>query len=151
MKTIKELATRYGMTPQGVRKFLRNNLDAINVDGEHARQVGRNWKIDDVALTRLDELRGVSKTEPKVSSDFPVVETSSQVDRMSEQIARLSELLVLTQVEFSRRQAEMSELMTQLKETQAQLAKLLEKNSETKETPESPPKKSFWTRFKFWD
>ena len=151
MKTIKDLADRYGMTPQGVRKFVRNNLDALNADGEHVRQVGRGWRVDDVALSRLDELRGFSQNVSKAASGFPVVETSLQTDKISEQIARLSELLVVTQVEFSRRQAELSEMMRKLQETQEQLKELLAKNSATKETAKPPRQKSIWQKFKFWD
>ena len=64
MAGINELMKRYGITTaQGMTRTIRVHLDALNADGEHARKVGKEWQLDEVAIRRLDGIRGLTESE----------------------------------------------------------------------------------------
>ena len=158
------------MTPQGVRKFIRDKVPLVNHDGEHIQRIGRNWLFDDVAISRLDGFRGVSQPEETVSTPSVLVERSGGDEKLSEQIARLSELMMIQQVEFNRRQNELEETMRRLMEmernflaTQQKLLTAQEKLIETQQrltetermrTEQSERRKetsgNWFSRLKFW-
>lgn len=64
MAGINELMKRYGITTaQGMTRTIRVHLDALNADGEHARKVGKEWQLDEIAIRRLDGIRGLTESE----------------------------------------------------------------------------------------
>jgi len=64
MAGINELMKRYGITTaQGMTRTIRVHLDALNADGEHARKIGKEWQLDEVAIRRLDGIRGLTESE----------------------------------------------------------------------------------------
>lgn len=155
------------MTPQGVRKFIRDKIPLINHDGEHIRRVGKNWFFDDVAISRLDEFRGVSIEAETVSSPPTLIDKASGDEKLNEQIARLSELMMIQQVEFNRRQNELEEMMRRLVETeqnflatqqelltaQEQLIETQRRLSESERSQSERRKESagnWFSRLKFW-
>lgn len=62
MYTANDLQKRYNMnSKQAFLKYVREHMDEINVDGEHAaKSKTKEWEFDEVARTRLDTLRGIS-------------------------------------------------------------------------------------------
>lgn len=84
MKEIKDLTARYGLSEQGLRKFIREHLSELNSGGEHVKRVGRSWQLDDTAIQRLDKLRRVETVELIVTDD-----TSSRLAKLNETNAAL--------------------------------------------------------------
>lgn len=104
MRDIKELSARYKLTEQGTRKFIKSRLTEINSDGEHVRRVGKSWLFDDVAVERLDKMRGYS--EPILEP--ATVETQSEtLTELLEENRRLMKLLIASQNEVIRLQNEL--------------------------------------------
>ena len=163
LKGIKDLALRYGLSEQGMRKFIRQHLAELNSDRQHVRHRGKAWLFDDEAVRRIDELRGVSiSDETETTSAAVYVDTATDSAKFSEQLARLSELILLNQVEFARRQREVEELIAKVSETQARLDETITRLNEM-QTPQSETKstqketstrraklKNWFERFKFW-
>lgn len=58
MATMKELAGHFGVAIPTLHEYVKNHLNEINVDGEHAAQRAGKWIFDSVAVKRLEELRG---------------------------------------------------------------------------------------------
>ena len=96
-----ELARRYGLSDQAVRKFIRQHLADLNSDGDHAQRTQRGWTVDDVGLKRLDELRGYRELAVEA-----VVEPS-ELDDLREENSRLLKMLVASQAEVIRLQREL--------------------------------------------
>lgn len=84
MNEIKNLTARYGLSEQGLRKFIREHLSELNSDGEHVKRVGRSWQLDDVAIERLDKLRGIQSVEVIVTDD-----TAARLAKLNETNAAL--------------------------------------------------------------
>lgn len=104
LKEIKDLTARYGLSEQGLRKFIREHLSELNSDGQHVKRVGRTWKLDDVAIARLDKLRRY--TEPKVEV-VTLDETNAEIVKLREENSRLMKMLVDAQSEIIRLQREL--------------------------------------------
>lgn len=97
----KELARRYGLSEQAVRKFLREHMPEINIDGEHARRTKMGWTVDDVGLKRLDDLRGYRELAVEVVAE------PNELDDLREENSRLLKMLVASQAEVIRLQREL--------------------------------------------
>ena len=80
---IDNLAERYGLTAQAVRKYIREKEAVINKDGIHVKKVGKAWIIDSEAVKIIDELRNVSTS---------VVENAAEADRVTELLEENSSL-----------------------------------------------------------
>ena len=72
MADIVNLMKRYNISKQAACKYIRGHLDQINADGEHAIRRSGVWYFDDMAIERIDQLRGhgqVAGVMEKVESD----------------------------------------------------------------------------------
>lgn len=56
--TIQFLIERYEVRRQSLLEYTKNHISELNEDGVHARKFGKEWRFDEVAVSRLDELRG---------------------------------------------------------------------------------------------
>lgn len=97
----KELARRYGLSDQAVRKFIRQHLADLNSDGEHVRRTKVGWTVDDVGLQRLDDLRGYRELAVEA-----VVEPN-ELDELREENRQLMKMLLASQAEVIRLQREL--------------------------------------------
>lgn len=89
---IQDLMKRYGFSsPQGMRKFARKHLAALNEDGEHARQTDAGWEFDETAVRRMDALRDIQPV---------IVEASPREKELEEQVESLRTALLLAQQEL---------------------------------------------------
>lgn len=59
MVDIQYLMNRYNISSKpGLIKFIKNHIEEINIDGEHAAIKVNQWKFDEIAVERLDKIRG---------------------------------------------------------------------------------------------
>lgn len=64
MASVDEIMKRYGLTTsQGATRLIRAYLDRLNADGEHAVRRSTGWELDETAIRRLDEIRGLTRSE----------------------------------------------------------------------------------------
>lgn len=56
--TMQFLIERYEVRRQSLLEYTKNHISELNEDGVHARKFGKEWRFDEVAVSRLDELRG---------------------------------------------------------------------------------------------
>lgn len=103
----KELAKRYGMSEQGVRRIIRKHLGKLNIDGEHVSRTVRGWQFDDVAIRRLDELRKYSATTIEVVSEPTCEPANETISNLQTENRRLLQLLCASQQEVIRLQKEL--------------------------------------------
>ena len=160
MKNVKELARRYGMTPQGFRQFIKKHIKTLNNDGEHVKRLGREWLFDEESVKRLDSMRAVSTEQETVSSPAVIIERQNiQDEKISEQLNRLTELMIVQQMEWKQKQTELEQLMKKLLETEKKLSetqrKLLETERKHEEILRNNEKQkemqsSWLDRLKFW-
>ena len=123
MKTYKvaDLMQRYNIgTPQGIRKFVKSNLDKINSKGEHAKIFRGEWVFDEEAVRIMDELRDTN-------SITIIEENAEQLEELRKQNEQLRNLLLATQARLIETQEELIKTQSLLVESQKQLS-----NSEQK-------------------
>lgn len=101
---VKELAARYRTSEQAMRKYLRHHVKKLNAEGEHARQVGRVWQVDDEGIRLLDEMRGY--VEPKVET----VPARDELAELREDNRRLMAMLLAAKNDVIRLQQELLRL-----------------------------------------
>lgn len=58
MATLKDTAQHFGVSVQAMSDYINKYLPDINSDGEHATIHRGKWFIDNIAVERLEELRG---------------------------------------------------------------------------------------------
>lgn len=64
MASVDEIMKRYNLTTsQGATRLIRAYLDRLNADGDHAIRRSTGWELDEVAVRRLDEIRGLTRSE----------------------------------------------------------------------------------------
>lgn len=132
MYTANDLQKRYNMnSKQAFLKYVREHMDEINVDGEHAaKSKTKEWEFDEVARTRLDTLRGISNI-----SVVPETE-SEKVNQLNDQIKTLQTTVTMLQQEIIKEKeatnTALQEAQRLLKERQTLLlsSKELEKSKE---------------------
>lgn len=56
--TMQFLIERYEVRRQSLLEYTKNHISELNEGGVHARKFGKEWRFDEVAVSRLDELRG---------------------------------------------------------------------------------------------
>ena len=54
------LMERYAIRQQSLNEYIKNHLDELNADGEHAVKIGKAWQFDAEAIRILDKLRDFS-------------------------------------------------------------------------------------------
>ena len=62
---IQDIQKRYNMSAGKVKAFNATNLDHINENGEHAKNVKRVWTVDDEGIRIMDELLGYAPPAPE--------------------------------------------------------------------------------------
>lgn len=85
---IQDIQKRYNMSAGKVKAFIATNLDHINENGEHAKNVKRVWTVDDEGIRIMDELLGYAPPapeKPKEEAKAPAASIS-----MQQEIARLT-------------------------------------------------------------
>ena len=121
----KELARRYGMSEQGIRKYLRQNLSKLNEDSEHVIRVGRSWQIDVEGLKLLDKMRGY--VEPIIQ---PPETLPNELEKLREDNRRLMGMLLASQKEIINLQRELLSLQAPKQNWLDRLKKLFRKSSD---------------------
>lgn len=56
--TIQELCRRYRVGTSAMTDYVKRHISEINSDGSHARLARGVWSFDELAIQRLDQLRG---------------------------------------------------------------------------------------------
>ena len=121
MAGINELMKRYGITTaQGMTRTIRVHLDALNADGEHARKVGKEWQLDEVAIRRLDAIRGLTRSEAIQNLE------SAEIRSLTEEVKNLNVALLHAQNEALEAHKQVQQAQEQV--LQAQAAVLQEKD-----------------------
>ena len=116
MADTKDLMQRYNITLQSVRRFISRNLDKINDDGvEHAKQTPEGWQFDDIAVQKIDKLRGLSQVAI-VDRD-----ESERIKELKEENENLRHLLLVTQSKVIQLQDSLNENQKLLADSEKKL------------------------------
>lgn len=115
MATIQELMKRYGMTTaQGMTRTIRAHLDELNADGQqHAKKVGKEWQLDAEAIKKLDELRGLTRSEAIQNVE------NAEIRALTEDVHNLQTALLHSQQETVEAQKQVQQAQQQVLQAQA--------------------------------
>lgn len=115
MATIQELMKRYGMTTaQGMTRMIRAHLEEINADGQqHAKKVGKEWQLDAEAVKKLDELRGLTRSEAIQNVE------NAEIRALTEDVHNLQTALLHSQQETVEAQKQVQQAQQQVLQAQA--------------------------------
>lgn len=71
MATLQEMCDHFRVKKSAMIDYVKRHLDEINEGGEHARLARGCWQFDEIAVKRLEKLRGfgISGVMEKVESD----------------------------------------------------------------------------------
>ena len=84
MATLKDTAQHFGVSIQAMSDYINKHLQDINTDGEHATIHRGKWFIDDVAIARLEQLRGFND-----GAGLPLTQSPATVDDFRSVISKL--------------------------------------------------------------
>ena len=84
MATLKDTATHFGVSVQAISDYVKKHLEEINVDGEHAVIHKGKWHFDDIAIARLEEMRGYND-----GNGVPLTSVPATVEEFRVIIAKL--------------------------------------------------------------
>lgn len=123
--TIADLMKRYGVSSaQGMRQYIRKRLGELNHDGEHARRnADGTWELDEVAVKRLDGLRG--------GPHVVIVEESAKEKELAAQVETLKTSMLLLQQKLLETQQKLIEAQEQIAEGAGKIALLDAAQKET--------------------
>ena len=105
-----ELMVRYGLSSAAFRKYVNAKLDVINEDGKHAWKQSNEWLFDDVAVRKLDSLRGYGTTIVEKADD------SEEVLRLRNEISTLKTTMLGLMKELADAQGEAKNAYKELAE-----------------------------------
>ena len=105
-----ELMVRYGLSSAAFRKYVNTKLAVINEDGKHAWKESNEWLFDDVAVRRLDNLRGYGTTIVEKADD------SEEVLRLRDEISTLKTTMLGLMKELADAQGEAKNAYKELAE-----------------------------------
>ena len=105
-----ELMVRYGLSSAAFRKYVNAKLDVINEDGKHAWKQSNEWLFDDVAVRKLDSLRGFGTTIVEKADD------SEEVLRLRDEISTLKTTMLGLMKELADAQGEAKNAYKELAE-----------------------------------
>lgn len=108
---MQDLIHRYPITEEGMNAFLRANYERINEDGEHLKNVKKEWIIDEAGIGILDTLILPAKPEGKKNLQT----LSDENDALTSKIADLQEKLKKTEADYARSQKELAEMREERK------------------------------------
>ena len=83
MATLKDTAHHFGVSIQAMSDHINKHLQDLNVDGEHAAIHRGKWFIDDIAIARLEQLRGFND-----ETGLPLTNSSATIDDFRSIISR---------------------------------------------------------------
>ena len=95
-----ELMARYSLSSAAFRKYVNAKLDVINEDGKHAWKQSNEWLFDEVAVRKLDSLRGYGTTIVEKADD------SEEVLRLRDEISTLKTTMLGLMKELADAQGE---------------------------------------------
>jgi len=84
MATLKDTAVHFGVSVQAIADYVKKHLEEINVDGEHAVLHRGKWHFDDIAIARLEQMRGYND-----GNGVPLTRTPATVEEFRAIIAKL--------------------------------------------------------------
>lgn len=117
MATIQDMMEHFGWkSAQAALKYIKTHLKDINRDGKHAYQAGGKWQFDEVAVKRLEELRG-----------FGLINVMEKVEssRNAELVATITNL----QTRLTAAMIELDETRKETIETKDKLIAIMEENT----------------------
>ena len=96
--TMQFLIERYEVRRQSLLEYTKNHISELNEDGVHARKFGKEWRFDEVAVSRLDELRGylgasVATNNYETAEVARIKELEQELEEAKAEIARQKEWL----------------------------------------------------------
>lgn len=127
MATMKEISGHFGVTVQTMTEYVKNHLDVLNKDGEHAAMKAGRWVFDAIAVERLEDLRGWG-----TGSVMEEVE-SKKIKQAAALIRDLQNQLVQANIETKAAQTEKAETWQKYAETQKEMRLLSENTSKDRE------------------
>lgn len=84
MATLKDTALHFGVSVQAISDYVKKHSDEINADGKHAVMHKGKWHFDDIAIARLEEMRGYND-----GNGVPLTQTPATVEEFRAIITRL--------------------------------------------------------------
>lgn len=106
--TIKDLMQRYKVTRQAILHFIKKNIETINAEGEHAKQISEGWQFDAEAVRIIDELRNFSQVAVIEQ------EESDRIKELQQENENLRQLLLIAQSDLIKTQKLLQDNQTQL-------------------------------------
>lgn len=110
LATLEDVSKHFGITTQGLGSYITRHIDKINEDGEHAKKNGSSWIIDEIAVRRIEELRGfgvagvIENLESEKIKDRDIIIANLQT-QLTAALAKSTETaLLLADAEKERRQ-----------------------------------------------
>lgn len=103
MATLKDTAQHFGVSVQAISDYVKKHLNKINVDGEHAVMHRGKWHFDDIAIARLEEMRGYNDGNGVPLTQMPatVEEFRTIISRLQSEVENLNARV--TQLESKQR------------------------------------------------
>lgn len=117
MATLKDTAQHFGVSIQAMSDYMNKHLQDINTDGEHATIHRGKWFIDDVAIARLEQLRGFND-----GTGLPLTKSPATVDDFRSVISELQ-----AEVESLKQRVEILEKMLENEKAKAEKSSWLDR------------------------
>jgi hypothetical protein len=95
LATLKDTAQYFGVSIQAMSDYINKHLQDLNVDGEHAAIHRGKWFIDDIAITRLEQLRGFND-----GAGLPLTNSPATIDNFRSVISNLQNQINDLQLRF---------------------------------------------------
>lgn len=134
MASMTDLCDRYRVKKSAMTAYLQRHLHEINVDGQHAYMARGCWSFDEVAVKRIDKLRGfgVANVIEKVESD-EIKSLKITVDNLQTSLLKAQQQATLALERAAQAEKEHRLLVERTKEEAAELATLRERTKNQKE------------------
>lgn len=116
-------------SPQVMLRFVKAHIEEINTDGEHAKKDGKSWQFDEVAVSRILQLRA------PLPAKLAEQETPEQVElRQTRAVLQAAQQKIISLQESSLLNAENAVKLTQQAEQAEARAQVLAVRLETADT-----------------
>ena len=71
LATLKETANHFGVSIQAMSDYVKKHIAEINTDGEHAVLHRGRWHFDNIAISRMEQMRGYNDGNGKPLTQAP--------------------------------------------------------------------------------
>ena len=134
MASMTDLCDRYRVKKSAMTAYLQRHLAEINVDGQHAYMARGCWSFDEVAVKRIDKLRGfgVANVIEKVESD-EIKNLKITIDNLQTSLLKAQQQATLALERVAQAEKERCLLVERTKEEATELATLRERTKNQKE------------------